>query len=144
MSLANFSLNLLQRVCHVLIACFVCLAAAPSANFWDLFVMQAFVLVGYNSIPLPGGVGAFEFLYLNIYGLAFGDAFILAAMMITRVISYYLCMILSGVYTLGYHVHLVKKMGKKATEADGEKTKDGENMNEYGGSTDETGTGEQE
>ncbi len=140
MSLANFSFNLLQRVCHVLISCFVCLAAAPSANFWDLFVLQAFVLVGYNSIPLPGGVGAFEFLYLHIYGIAFGDAFILAAMMITRVISYYLCMILSGVYTLVYHAHLVKKMGKKIAE----EGKEGENTNEIGESTDEKGAGEQE
>lgn len=52
--------------------------------------MQAFVLIGYNSVPLPGGVGAFEYLYLHIYGLLFENAFILAAMMVTRTISYYI------------------------------------------------------
>lgn len=130
MSLANFSLNLCQRVCHVLVSCFVCLAASPKTDFWDLFVLQAFVLVGYNSIPLPGGVGAFEFLYLNIYNILFGDAFILAAMMITRVISYYLCMILSGVYTLGYHVRMVHKMGKREASYERE---NGENTNEKQG-----------
>lgn len=135
MSLANFTLNLCQRVCHVLVSCFVCLAASPTANFWDLFVLQALVLVGYNSIPLPGGVGAFEFLYLQIYCILFEDAFILVAMMITRVISYYLCMMLSGIYTLGYHVHLVKKMGKREHTENVEKNGEHANENNAGEQT---------
>lgn len=122
MSFANFVLNLAQRTSHVLVSCFVCLAAAPHANFIDLFALECLVLVGYNSIPLPGGVGAFEYLYLNIYCIIFGNAFILAAMMVTRVISYYLRMLAAGAFTLGYHIHLVRKHGKE--------TVNGENTNE--------------
>ena len=102
-------LNVAQRVSQVLITCFVCTAADPDASFVDLFAMQAFVLLGYNSIPLPGGVGAFEYLYLNIYTLRFDNTFIVVAMMVTRVISYYLCMALSGVVTLVYHIRLMKR-----------------------------------
>ena len=102
-------LNVAQRVSQVLITCFVCTAADPGASFVDLFAMQAFVLLGYNSIPLPGGVGAFEYLYLNIYTLRFDNTFIVVAMMVTRVISYYLCMALSGVVTLVYHIRLIKR-----------------------------------
>lgn len=99
-----FLLNFLQRVCHILIPCFVMEAAgAQGVNFRTLFCMQTFVLVGYNCVPLPGGVGAFEFLYLNIYGMVYDGAFILVAMMIARMISYYICFILSGIYTAGYH-----------------------------------------
>ena len=106
-------LNVAQRVSQVLITCFVCTAADPDASFVDLFAMQAFVLLGYNSIPLPGGVGAFEYLYLNIYTLRFDNTFIVVAMMVTRVISYYLCMALSGVVTLVYHIRLMKRKRKE-------------------------------
>lgn len=116
MTVADFLFNLLQRVSHVLVSCFVCLAAAPSANFFDLFVLESLVLVGYNSVPLPGGVGAFESLYINIYCIRFGDAFILSAMMVTRAISYYLRMIVCGILTFGYHLHLVRKMGGQGEE----------------------------
>ncbi len=109
MSFANFLFNLAQRICHVLVSCFVCMAARSDVPFFDLFVLESFVLVGYNSIPLPGGVGAFEFLYLNIYCIRFEDAFILSAMMVTRVISYYLRMFVCGGITLGYHVSLMRR-----------------------------------
>ena len=105
MSVANFLFNLLQRLSHVLVSCFVCLAAAPESDFFALFVLESFVLIGYNSVPLPGGVGAFEYLYLHIYCICFADeAFVLAAMMVTRVISYYLRMFVAGILTLCYHV----------------------------------------
>ena len=116
-------LNVAQRVSQVLITCFVCTAADPDASFVDLFAMQAFVLLGYNSIPLPGGVGAFEYLYLNIYNLRFDNTFIVVAMMVTRVISYYLCMALSGVVTLVYHIRLMKR---KRQEIPREKSEDEE------------------
>ena len=110
-------LNIAQRVSQILINCFVCIAADGGIAFSEVFVMQAFVLIGYNSVPLPGGVGAFEYLYLRIYGIVFDDAFILAAMMVTRVISYYLCIVVSGLMTLAYHIHILKRNeGKKIQE----------------------------
>lgn len=96
-------LNLAQRVSQTFIPCFVCYAMADHANFLDIFVMQTFVLLGYNMIPSPGGTGAYEFMYLSTYGIAFDKEFILTAMVISRIISYYLCIIVSGLYTLIYH-----------------------------------------
>ncbi len=103
-------LNLGEHVLRVLISVFVCLAADGSASFSDIFVLQCFLLVGYTSIPLPGGVGIFEFLYLNIYKLAFSEKqFLLSAMMIMRTISYYLCMLVTGAVSLIYHVITVRR-----------------------------------
>ncbi len=128
MSFANFFCNLGQRVSHVAIAAFVCLAADPKLNFVDLFALEALVLVGYNSIPLPGGVGAFEYLYLEIYAISFGGAFILSAMMVSRVLSYYLRMLLCGIYTMIYHVHRMRRTpGKNET---GENENGGEEENQ--------------
>lgn len=102
--------NILQRVSQTLIPCFVCLAVDPNAPFLDIFVLQAFVLFGYNSVPLPGGVGAYEYLFMNIYGQLFPDSsFLLLVLMISRLFSYYLSLIVSGVITLTYHMVKVKK-----------------------------------
>lgn len=116
--IATLVLNVLQRLSQILIPSFVCLAVDPSADIIGLFAMQSFVTLGYNSIPLPGGVGAYEYLYLRIYELSFDRAFILSAMMVTRAISYYLSLIVSGVYTLTYHIILMKKASKKGGDED--------------------------
>ncbi len=102
--------NILQRVSQTLIPCFVCLAIDPNAPFLEIFALQALVLFGYNSIPLPGGVGAYEYLFIHIYGQMYDKAFILLALMISRLFSYYFNMLVSGVVTLVYHMVKVKKV----------------------------------
>ncbi len=111
MSFINVFANLGQRVCHVLIPVFVILAAQPEADFWGLFACSALIIIGYNSIPLPGGVGVYEFLYVSIYATAgLGDkTFVLAALMVSRFISFYMIMILCGLYTLIYHIQVMHR-----------------------------------
>lgn len=101
--------NIIQRAAQMLVTCFVCVAGTGEVSFIDIFIMQAYVTLGYNFVPLPGGVGAFEYLYLNIFTLRFDKTFILVAMMVTRVISYYISMIISGVITLTYHGILTRR-----------------------------------
>lgn len=114
--------NILQRMSQTLIPCFVCLAIDPNAPFWDIFVLQAFVLFGYNSIPIPGGVGAYEYLFIHIYAQMYPDkSFIMFALMISRLFSYYFSMLVSGVVTLTYHMVKVKKYPAETAEnADGD------------------------
>lgn len=109
-------LNIAQRVSVTLTTCFVCLAGGAELNFFEIFVLQAYVMLGYNSVPLPGGVGAFEYVYLHVYGLVFDDAFILAAMMITRAISYYICLAVSGLLTLTYHAATMRRVARRTEE----------------------------
>lgn len=103
--------NFLQRSSQVLISAFIC-KAATNCNIVDIFILQSLVLLGYNSIPLPGGSIAYEYLYLSIYGLLFEDSFIVIALMITRAISYYFSLLISGIYTMIYHL-LQTKWNKK-------------------------------
>lgn len=112
------ALNLGEHILRVLISVFVCLAADKNASFWEIFTLQSFLLVGYSSIPLPGGVGIFEFLYLNIFKLAFGEKFMLSAMMIVRTISYYLCMLVTGTVALCYHIVTVRRKKQAGTVED--------------------------
>ena len=121
--LTTLVFNILQRVSQTLIPCFVCLAIDPDTPFLEIFALQAFVLFGYNSVPLPGGVGAYEYLFMNIYGQLFPgqNSFILLVLMISRLFSYYLSLIWSGVFTLTYHMVKVKKVHEESPSAgDGE------------------------
>ena len=111
-------LNIAQRVSQTLIPCFVIMASPLfgqiDVSFLELFCMQAYVLIGYNSIPLPGGTGVYEYLYPNIFGIGFPDmTFVLSAMMVSRFISYYISMIVTGLYTLVYHAIGIKKIKDK-------------------------------
>ena len=127
--------NVLQRISQTLIPCFVCIAIDPNAPFWDIFVLQSFVLFGYNSIPIPGGVGAYEYLFIHIYAQMYPEkSFIMLALMISRLFSYYFSMLVSGGVTLTYHMVKRKKLPPEhaAVEEGGE------------GQTDETASEEGE
>ena len=100
--------NTLQRAFQVLISAFVC-KAAINVDISEIFILQSLVLLGYNSIPLPGGAGAYEYLYLKVFGLYFPEAFIVIAMMVTRTISYYFSLVISGIYTIIYHLFKRKR-----------------------------------
>ena len=108
-------LTLAQRVVRVLISCCIWLAAAPDVSFWDVFVLQSFVIVGYTFLPVPGGTGAFELLYYSTYKLIYNnETFIKISMIIMRVVSYYLSIIVSGLFTLSYHVYQMRRKPKTA------------------------------
>ena len=94
------------------------MAVKSDVAFLDIVAMQIFITIGYYSIPLPGGVGAFEYLYLHIYGLYFDKIFILASMMVARTLSYYMRMALSGVVTLSYHGAIVRRKRRAVLEAE--------------------------
>lgn len=107
-------LNVGQRVARVLIACCVCLAADPSSSFTEVFALQSFLIVGYTSIPLPGGTGIFEYLCYHMYEAVYADtAFVLSAMMVIRTVSFYISLIVCGAITLGYHFYLIRRKPRK-------------------------------
>lgn len=97
-------MNLEQRIVQIMITCFVCTAVPTGLSFFQLMARQAFCMTGANSVPLPGAVGAFEYLYIGIFGLDMDAAMLIPSMMVARGISYYLCFILSGIMTWFYHI----------------------------------------
>ena len=50
-------------------------------------------------LPLPGGMGISEAMFLDIFGGIFGSALLLPAMVISRGISYYTQLVLCGLVT---------------------------------------------
>ena len=111
--------DILQRISLIGISCFVC-ASITDLSLWEIFAIQTFVVLGFNAVPLPGGSGAFEYMYLEAYAHVFTDDMTKTTMLITRVISYYLSMVVCAAITLIHHLlppaHTVEPTN--ATEAE--------------------------
>ncbi|MBP5491325.1 MAG: flippase-like domain-containing protein [Clostridiales bacterium] len=108
-----FLFNFLQRVALLSTTVLVYLAFGGSfKNLGDVISVQALVLVGVYSLPIPGGMGVAD--YLLIEGLSkIPDVASPANLeLISRGISFYCCLTLSIVIVIAgyfYQNHLMKK-----------------------------------
>ncbi|MFQ6930278.1 MAG: hypothetical protein ACLRR3_04225 [Eubacterium sp.] len=76
---------------------------------FDVFSAQGYVvLVGSNSVPIPGAVGAADYLFIDGFGGILKDP--VSIELLSRGISFYCCIIICGIITLG--VYCTKKRGK--------------------------------
>ena len=73
-------------------------------SYIELVVMQLSVAIAIDSLPLPGGMGASEAMLLLLYKKYFGADIAMSAMLVTRGLSYYLCLIISGIVVLANHI----------------------------------------
>lgn len=62
--------------------------------------LQAMISVATDMLPLPGGMGVSENLFLEIFQPIFGEALVLPGMIISRGISYYTQLIISAIMTV--------------------------------------------
>lgn len=68
-------------------------------------LLQAAISVSVDMLPLPGGMGISERLFLQIFGPIFGStALTLSGMLMSRGISYYMLIIISGIITCITHM----------------------------------------
>lgn len=106
MLIKTFLYNLLQRGSFIAVSMFVILATSDVSAI-DAFVTQAFIVLGYNYIPLPGGVGAADYLFFDGFDKMVPD--IVSTELIMRGISFYGCVIVCGLVTLiAYAVGKIK------------------------------------
>ena len=65
-------------------------------SFFTITLLQSVISVSVDMLPLPGGMGISETLYLTMFGPVFNDL-LLASMLLSRGISYYGQMLISAV-----------------------------------------------
>lgn len=111
-----FLITFAQRAVLFFITWFTYLAFDQSGHSMSLVVtLQAMISVAADMLPLPGGMGISETLFLEIFHDIFGEGLVLPAMVVSRGLSYYTQLLLSGVMTvaamfiLGRH----RKKGRK-------------------------------
>ena len=107
----TFVLNLLQRSAQILVPVFC--YYAMHGNFADglkVFIIQTYVVMGSNFIPVPGAVGISEFLMYFGYSMLLNDEASYTLAILSRGISFYTCIIISIVTVItGYILIRFKK-----------------------------------
>lgn len=96
-----FLITLTQRIVLFLVTWFTYRAFHLSGRPLPMIVtLQAMIAVAADMLPLPGGMGVSENLFLPIFQPVFGEALVLPGMVISRGISYYTQLILSAGMTV--------------------------------------------
>ncbi len=96
-----FVITLIQRVFLFLVTWLAYKAFGLSGDsLITIVVLQAMISVVVDMLPLPGGMGISETLFLQIFLPIFGSALVLPGMIISRGISYYTQLLLSAVMTI--------------------------------------------
>ena len=90
--------NVLQRASTVAVTLFVFYAQGGSAGSGiDVWVSQCMVILGSNTVPIPGAMGVSDFLLIDAFGaLGFADGAAVNLNLLSRAISFYTCVILCG------------------------------------------------
>ncbi len=85
-------------------------------NYLELLSIQVLVSLCVDSLPLPGGVGISEVLYLLLLGSIYqqnGVDILASAMILTRVVSFYIPLIITGIIVVCKQI-MVIRMSKRS------------------------------
>ena len=105
-----FLLTLLQRVSQVTVTALVHLALYGSPGLLpQIWASSAFSLVGSSFLPLPGGMGAADYLLYQGFSQFLIRDNALRLGLLSRTFSFYLCMALGGLISLLGYLALRKR-----------------------------------
>lgn len=94
-------LTFLQRIVLFAVTWFTYRAfRLASENPATIMTLQSMISVAADMVPLPGGMGASENLFIEVFRNVFGDDRVLPAMVISRGISFYAQVLISGIMTV--------------------------------------------
>lgn len=106
--------DLLQRLSQITVTLLVHLAIGGSVSYAaDIWFTQNLVTVGTYSIPIPGGMGVADFLLIDGFRTFFDEASAVNLELISRGMSFYVCMIVSAVTVFIGTIYTVKKRESK-------------------------------
>jgi len=70
----------------------------------DVLSIQSLLTIAVSSLPLPGAVGATESSFMVLFKIFFSKELILSAMLLSRGISFYAFLLISGIVTIIIHI----------------------------------------
>jgi uncharacterized protein (TIRG00374 family) len=108
-----FVITLLQRLLLFAVTWFAYRSfGLNEEHFGTLIILQAMISVVVDMLPLPGGMGITENLFMQIFLPIFGSALVLPGLLISRGISYYTQLLVSALMTAAAAFILRKKASK--------------------------------
>lgn len=97
MLLKAYFFNLLQRLSQISVTLIIYLAVGGgTVAAADIWFTQSFVTIGTYSVPIPGGVGVADYLLIDGFRALFDEAQAINLELISRGISFYVCMLASA------------------------------------------------
>lgn len=84
-------------------------------SMWDVVLLQAVVSISVDMLPLPGGMGISEALFLTIFAPVF-QSMLLPAMVLSRGLGYYGQLLISAFFTAVTHIRYTMSEGNHTQE----------------------------
>ena len=128
-------MNILQRFCQIAVTVFAYMALGGKENLPRLFATQCLATIGSTTVPIPGAMGISDYLMLEGYMQFMPREHAFQVQMLSRGISFYSCVIISGFTILIAFALLAKKTKKK-----GEKESLSETMEKISAQTEQVQT----
>lgn len=108
-----FLITIVQRFSLFFVTSLTYLAFGQSGESLScLLLLQAMISVSVDMLPLPGGMGISEGLFLGIFQPIFGAELTIPAMLVSRGISYYGQLIISALLTVYANFRIGSKQKK--------------------------------
>lgn len=99
-----FIWNILQRASQIIVPVFVFVATGGAKDLMaSVFSRQCLITIGYNFVPIPGGMGISDYLMIDGFCSIMEESVAYSVELISRGITFYICVTISGIITLvGY------------------------------------------
>ena len=99
-----FFWNLIQRTSQLMVPMLVFAAlGGEKVRMAGVFSKQCLVTIGYNFVPVPGGMGISDYLMIDGFSRIMGEQMAFNVDLISRGLTFYVCVTISGIITLiGY------------------------------------------
>lgn len=96
-----FLITVLQRIALFTVTYFVYRSFGLGELSWlTVMTLQAVIAVSVDMLPLPGGMGISETLFLKLFLPVFGQGLLLPGMVLSRGLGYYSELLISAFFTL--------------------------------------------
>lgn len=110
-----FLITVVQRFSLFFVTSLTYLAFQKSGeSLFDLLLLQGMISVSVDMLPLPGGMGISERLFLGIFKPIFGEGLTIPAMIVSRGISYYGQLIISALLTIYANFRIGRKQKRQS------------------------------
>ena len=111
------AITFVQRMAKFAVTWFVYKAFSLSGTgFWTVLFLQAVISVSVDMLPLPGGMGISETLFLTIFTPVFGTL-LLPGMVLSRGLGYYGELLISALFTIVAQLTIGQGHGKENKES---------------------------
>ena len=111
------AITFVQRMAMFAVTWFVYKAFSLSGTgFWTVLFLQAVISVSVDMLPLPGGMGISETLFLTIFTPVFGTL-LLPGMVLSRGLGYYGELLISALFTIVAQLTIGQEHDSKEKES---------------------------